>query len=98
FPSNPEGSLPCAKGGGISERNDGGIVIPSIQIQPHFLRNGQDRSLRWCGNVILSEAKNPHPQNQFSTINYQLLIDNPSSAIFDGPPPPRGYYNSAGNL
>jgi len=25
----PEGSLPCAKGGGICEANDGGIVIPS---------------------------------------------------------------------
>jgi len=29
FPSNPEGSLPCAKGDGICEANDGGIVIPS---------------------------------------------------------------------
>ncbi|MBQ3500521.1 MAG: hypothetical protein IJA70_03740, partial [Oscillospiraceae bacterium] len=75
----PEGSLPGAKGGGMSERNDGGIVIPSGYIQPHFLRNGQDRSLRWRGNVILSEAKNPYFQNQFSTFNYQLSINNPSS-------------------
>jgi len=29
FTGNPEGSLPCAKGDGICEANDGGIVIPS---------------------------------------------------------------------
>ena len=54
LPGNPEGSLPCAKGG-VTE-GDGGIVIPSCQIQPkttgrQMQNENRRRPERWRSGI-----------------------------------------------
>ncbi len=98
-------SLPCVKGGGICEANDGGIVIPSRQIQPKIagrqMENENRRffapSKKW-GYIINKNngGSKPPPYINFTNPS-QPVRDYPSSTIFDGPPPPPGRcYNPAG--